>query len=204
MNFKKLLLGMFFLLLISCASRSPREIDQICTLFKHHPQWYWDAEDVERRWKIPIAVQMAIIHQESKFNGNARPKRTKLLWIIPWKRPSSAFGYTQALNGTWSQYKNAGLGANFLVSRSNFSHAVNFIGWYANQANQRAGISREDAYNLYLAYHEGIGGFERKTYLQKPWLMLVALKVKARSQLFRMQLNHCRQTLPTKPWYKLW
>ena len=57
---------------------------------------------------------------------------------------------------------------------------------------EKAGIPRSDAYSLYLAYHEGIGGYKRKTYLQKPWLIQVAHKVKARSQLYQAQLNQCR------------
>ncbi len=65
------------------------------------------------------------------------------------------------------------------------------MGWYANQANRTAGIPRYDAYRLYLAYHEGIGGYQRKTYLQKPWLIQVARKVKARSQIYQAQLNRC-------------
>ncbi|MGL6030382.1 MAG: hypothetical protein ACRC0B_01385, partial [Legionella sp.] len=143
------------LLLLSCASAPPRDVNNICNIFKQYPKWYTDAKDVERRWKVPVAVQMAIIHQESKFDARARPPRKKLLRIIPWKRPSSAYGYTQALRGTWAHYKqkNGGL----FSSRGDFADGVDFIGWYANQANIRAGIPRSDAYPLYLAYHEGVG-----------------------------------------------
>src|ERR1044071_6541090 len=124
---------------------------------------------------------MAIIHQDSKFSATARPPRTKLFSVIPWKRPTSAYGYTQALRSTWAQYKNSEGG--FLSSRNDFADGVDFIGWYAYQAYIRAHIPRMDAYRLYLAYHEGVGGYQRRTYLKKPWLILVARKVKARSQL---------------------
>lgn len=185
----------FFLLpffLVSCVSKPPADVNNICRVFKQYPQWYRDAKDVERRWRIPVPIQMAIVHQESKFDGKARPPHKKLFWIIPGKRPSTAYGYSQALRSTWLQYKKAENGGSKWASRDVFYHAVDFIGWYANQANRVAGIPRDDAYRLYLAYHEGIGGYQRKTYLQKPWLIKVARKVKTRSQLYQAQLNQCR------------
>lgn len=187
------------LLLASCVSRPPSDVNNICNIFKQYPKWRLDAKDAEKRWRVPVPVQMAIIHQESKFDARATPQRTKLLWVIPWKRPSSAYGYTQALRSTWSQYKqsNGGLWA----SRDDFTDAVDFVGWYANQANRRAHIRRDDAYNLYLAYHEGVGGFERKTYLKKPWLIQVARKVKARSQIYQAQLSRCNAP-SSRFWYK--
>src|SRR5690348_1114394 len=130
---------LLFVLLTSCAiHHPPSDVNNLCTIFREYPRWYKDAKDVERRWKVPVPVQMAIIHQESKFNARARPPRKKLLWIIPWKRPSSAYGYTQALRDTWKHYKqnNGGL----FSSRDNFGDGVDFIGWYANQAHTRAGI----------------------------------------------------------------
>ncbi|ARH00283.1 hypothetical protein [Legionella micdadei] len=193
MNFKTFLLIVFSFLLISCVSKPPSDVNNICRIFHQYPQWYRDAKDVERRWRISIPVQMAIIHQESKFDGRARPPHTKLLWVIPFKRPSTAYGYTQALRTTWRQYKKAEGGGGMFASRDVFSDAVDFIGWYANQANRIAHIPRNDPYRLYLAYHEGIGGYQRKTYLKKPWLIQVARKVKARSQIYQAQLNQCRR-----------
>lgn len=186
-------------LLTSCVSAPPRDVNNLCHIFKQYPKWYTDAKDVERRWKVPVPVQMAIIHQESKFNARARPPRTKLLFLIPWKRPSSAYGYTQALHGTWKHYKQSNGG--LFTSRDDFGDGVDFIGWYANQAHKQAGISRTDAYSLYLAYHEGIGGYQRKTYLRKSWLMPVARKVQARSQLYAMQLNSCRTSIKSRSWF---
>lgn len=202
MKLKSTLLFFLSLLLSSCATPPPPDANNICRIFNQYPNWYWDAQDAEKRWRVPVAVQMAIIHQESKFDGTAQPERTKLLWIIPWKRPSTAYGYTQALHTTWQMYRKSESGGNFWSSRDVFSDAVDFVGWYANQTNRRAGIPRDDAYNLYLAYHEGVGGYERKTYLQKPWLVQVARKVKARSQIFQAQLNQCKNRLLSKPWYK--
>ncbi|MFA6303135.1 MAG: hypothetical protein WC627_08400 [Legionella sp.] len=177
------------LTLTSCVSKPPADINNVCNIFKQYPKWYGDAKDVEQRWRVPIPVQMAIVHQESKFNATARPERTKLLWVIPWVRPSTAYGYAQALNGTWNLYKRDN--GSILSARGSFADGVDFIGWYANQAYVQAHISRTDTYNLYLAYHEGIGGYKRKTYLNKPWLIKVAHKVRAKAALYAMQMNSC-------------
>lgn len=197
--FKLFVSLLFSLLLISCVKQPPANIENVCHIFKEYPQWYRDAKDVERRWKVPVPVQMAIVHQESKFRASAKPPRGKLLWIIPWKRPSTAYGYAQALNGTWREYKrnNGGL----FSSRDSFGDGVDFIGWYANGAYRKAGVPRYDAYSLYLAYHEGVGGYQRKTYLQKPWLISVARKVKAKSQLYAAQLNSCQGRLKSHRWF---
>jgi hypothetical protein len=181
------------LTLTACVTKPPRDVDNICSIFNQYPKWERDTKDVEHRWHVSVPVQMAIIHQESKFNGNAYPPRTKLLKIIPWRRPSSAYGYSQALQSTWLLYKRGDGGA--FASRNNFGDAVDFIGWYANQANRQAGIPRTDVYDLYLAYHEGIGGFIRQTYLNKSWLMQVAKKVKLRSQIYETQLKRCGKLL---------
>ena len=191
MHVKLLTLMLASLMLIGCVSPPPDNLDNVCRIFKQYPKWYAYSSDVQRRWRVPIAVQMAIIHQESKFDARARPGRTMLLWVIPWKRPSTAYGYSQALNGTWALYKQSqGL---LYASRNDFFDGVDFIGWYANEANKRAGIPRSDAYALYLAYHEGIGGYQKKTYLKKGWLMPVARKVSARSQLYQAQLASCNR-----------
>jgi hypothetical protein len=198
-HFSRVPVFLLVALLTACVSPPPSDVNHICSIFKQYPTWYRDAKDVERRWLVPVPVQMAIIHQESKFNARARPPRTKLLFVIPWTRPSSAYGYAQALRSTWSGYKRAQGGP--FSSRNNFGDGVDFIGWYANEAYKKARIPRSDAYSLYLAYHEGIGGYQRRTYLKKPWLMQVARKVRARAALYGMQLNNCKGSLRTRRWF---
>src|SRR5690349_19626344 len=116
------------LLLSACAPRMipPNDVNNVCTIFRQNPGWLKSARDVERRWRVPVPVQMAIIYQESKFNPKARPPRTKLLHVVPWKRASSAYGYAQVLTATWREYKRNNGG--FLSSRSNFGDGVDFIG----------------------------------------------------------------------------
>lgn len=179
------------LVLTGCVTPPPpSDVNHICSIFKHNPRWVHATKDVEKRWKVPVAIQMAIIHQESKFNSHARPARTKLLKVIPLRRPSSAYGYTQALSSTWSVYKKTN--GSIISSRTNFSTGVDFIGWYANQAYHTAGIQRSDAYSIYLAYHEGVGGYQRKTYLKKPWLLAIARRVEAQAAMYSRQLNMCK------------
>jgi hypothetical protein len=184
-----------------CIQPQPRYVNNICSIFIQYPSWYWAAQETKRRWGVPIPVQMAIIHQESRFTADAKPPRTKLLWVIPWKRPSSSYGYTQALETTWKRYRahRGGRGA-----RDEFSDASDFIGWYAHLSQQRAGISKADAFHLYLAYHEGISGYRRGTYRRKPWLINVAKKVNRRALIFSRQLAACQAKLPRKPWYQIW
>ena len=53
------------------------------------------------------------------------------------------------------------------------------------------GVSRGDAYNQYLAYHEGKAGFARGTYRRKAWLPEVARDVEAWSVRYERQLAQC-------------
>ena len=199
MRFKLFFILLASVVLVGCVSQPPTDVNNICHIFRQYPKWYADTLDVQRRWHVPVAIQMAIVHQESKFDARAKPGRTKLLWIIPWKRPSTAYGYAQALDGTWALYKRSNGG--LFSSRNDFADGVDFIGWYANEANKRAGIPRNNAYELYLAYHEGIGGYQNKTYLKKKWLIPVAHKVNTRAQIYQAQLATCKKSLTTHAWH---
>ena len=71
------------------------------------------------------------------------------------KRPSSAKGYAQAVNSTWEDYKKE---TGNLEQASSFSSSVDFIGWYLSKAPS-ARIQPQEVDKLYLAYHEGYGGY---------------------------------------------
>lgn len=188
--------------LAGCNTPQPNNVSNICKIFKQYPKWYWAAQDSQEKWGVPMSVQMAVMHQESRFASRAKPPRTKLLWVIPWRRPSTAYGYSQALNQTWDTYiKSSG---NHGADRDVFADAVDFVGWYGYTANRKIGIDKRNAYELYLSYHEGYGGYKRKTYLKKPWLVKVARKVESRAHLFHDQLVTCQNKLPRKPWYYFW
>ena len=187
------------LFLLACTRPVPNHVDNVCLIFKQYPDWYWAAQDAHKKWGVPISVQMAIIHQESHFNAKARPPRERILWVIPWFRPTSAYGYSQALTQTWKRYKRE---SDRHASRDAFEDATDFVGWYAKRAHQRLGIPRNNAYKIYLAYHEGMGGYERKTYLRKRWLIRVAQKVQGLARRYQAQLNRCQYKLKRKPWWR--
>ena len=200
MNRLALLVGMTLVVmgLTACTPKQPDNRKNICEVFRQYPSWYWNAKKSQDKWGVPINVQMAIIYQESRFNAKAKPERGKILWVIPWKRPSTAYGYSQALNQTWDHYQKE----NGYSKRTSFADATNFIGWYGNMANRKAGIAKNDAYALYLAYHEGIGGYQRGTYLKKQWLINVSKKVQSRANIYQGQLRACESKIK-KPWWKL-
>ncbi|WP_280178743.1 transglycosylase SLT domain-containing protein [Metapseudomonas lalkuanensis] len=180
------------LLLAGCATAPPRAPDDLCAIFREYPDWYEDAREMEQRWGTPIQVAMAFIDQESSYRHDARPPRHYVLGFIPWGRVTSAYGYAQALDGTWDDYERA---TGDDGSRSDFDDATDFIGWYTDASSRHLGLSKWDAYNQYLAYHEGRGGFRRGSYRQKPWLTQVARKVERQSATYGRQLQHCRAEL---------
>ncbi|HFD79454.1 MAG TPA: hypothetical protein ENK05_03520 [Gammaproteobacteria bacterium] len=186
--------------LLSCSTSPPKNIADSCEIFREKDDWYEAAHDSFEKWGVPIHVQLAIIYQESRFVHDAKPPRGKLLWVIPWKRLSSAYGYGQIKDSTWDWYlKSTG---RHWADRDDFDDVVDFIGWYGAMSHRKLGISKWDAYNQYLAYHEGHGGFKRKSYRKKKWLMAVARKVEARARSYRAQLSRCEDELDSG--WSLW
>lgn len=175
--------------LVSCTTAPPRNVNDACAIFAEYDDWYPDAKAASRRWNAPIPVVLAIIHQESAFRADAQPPRRWYLGFIPGARPSSAYGYSQALDGTWDRYTAAT--GNQGADRDDFDDAVDFIGWYINETTRRTGIARSDAYNQYLAYHEGQEGFMRGSYQRKPWLIERARKVSRQAARYSAQLARC-------------
>jgi hypothetical protein len=145
---------------------------------------------------------MAIIHQESRFKAEARPPRNKFLWIFPGSRPSSAYGYAQAADPTWQEYQRSTGQSG--ADRDDFDDAVDFVGWYCHMSFIRCGIAKDNARALYLAYHEGHGGFNRKTYRRKAWLLRVASNVEQRAKRYARQLSVCEKEFQKKSGSCLW
>ena len=181
-----------------CGSSPPKNVEDICAIFEEKSRWYKAAKKSEERWGTPIHVQLAIIRQESSFKFNAKPPRKKVLGFIPWKRPSDAYGYAQALESTWAWYrKDTGRRS---ASRSDFGDAIDFVGWYTDQSQQIAGISKWDPYNQYLAYHEGQGGWLKKSYRYNRDLKKIARTVDYRAKEWGAQLKRCEDDLDDGWW----
>lgn len=176
----------------------PDDVENICAIFDDRYGWYKAAKASEERWGTPKHVQMAIVRQESSFIFNARPPRTKLMGFIPWKRPSNAYGFAQALDNTWQWYLDDT--DREYANRDEFADAIDFVGWYTHQSNRIAGISKWDPYNQYLAYHEGQGGWRGKTYESKTWLMKTARQVDKRARDWWVQLQRCEDDLDNRWW----
>ena len=187
-------------LLWSCSTSPPRNITDSCEIFDDKSGWYKDAQRAYERWGVPIHVQLAIIYQESKFVDDAKPPRDYLLWVIPWGRVSSAYGYAQAKDGTWDWYRDKT--GNRFADRDDFADAVDFVAWYTNQSHKILGISKWDTYNQYLAYHEGQGGYRKGSYRNKKWLLRYARRVEQTAKRYAVQLSACRERLEIeKSWW---
>ena len=190
---KRLLLLSIAAFLAGCATAPPRNQENACAIFRERGDWHEASTDVERRYGLPLQVQLAIMRQESSFRHDAKPPRETFLGIPLWWRKSSAYGYAQVKDETWDWYKSKT--GNWRASRDDYEDAVDFMGWYTSISQRTLGISKWDTYNQYLAYHEGHGGWKRKTYNKKPWLIKVARKVDSHAKTYASQLKSCRSSL---------
>ncbi len=185
--------------LSGCAITPPSNPNNICDIFDDKTAWYKAAKKSEDKWGSTVPVMMSIMYQESQFVENARPPRTKILWIFPGPRASDAFGFAQVKSDTWDDYQQDEGG--IWARRDSFKDAIDFIGWYNKQSQKRSKIKANDAYNLYLAYHEGHGGFNRKSYESKAWLKATAQKVATRTTTDSKQLAACEDRFTGHWWW---
>ena len=188
------LIFLFLLFFIFSCSSIPKNTADGCSIFSERYLWYKHAKKAEQKWGTPIYIQLAFIKMESDFDWLARPERLKIFKIIPYRRPSSSFGYSQAVKGTWKQYKEET--NNKLATRTRFKDSVDFIGWYTNKTEKLLKISKKDAFRQYIAYHEGWGNY--KKYKEKPKVILLAKKVQQQSDKYKRQLNKCSKSLNRK------
>tara|TARA_B100000427_G_scaffold320698_1_gene320342 strand:+ start:516 stop:1115 length:600 start_codon:yes stop_codon:yes gene_type:complete len=187
---KKLLLIFLFFLISSCSS-IPKNTADGCSIFSEKYLWYKHSKKTEEKWGTPIYIQLAIIKMESNFDWLAKPQRQKIFKVIPYKRPSSSFGYSQAVKGTWEQYKKET--NNKLATRTRYKDSVDFIGWYTNKTEKILKISKKDAFKQYLAYHEGWGNY--KNYKNNQKVIILAKKVSKQAKEYKNQLITCQKKL---------
>ena len=196
---RSLLVLLLSVFVSACATSPPSDTSNVCEIFREKSGWYKDAKKARARWDTPISVMMAIMHQESRFVATAKPPRKKIWGIIPGPRPSDAYGYSQAKDATWEWYERSS--GSYGADRDDFGDAIDFIGWYNDMSFRQNGIAKDDTFRLYLAYHEGHGGFKRKTYRDKQWLVDVARKVDGRANTYNTQLQGCVKSLEDDKWW---
>jgi len=189
------------MLTAGCASAPPSGQGNLCTVFGQYPDWYDYARASERRWGTPVPVLMAFVRHESSYRSDARPPR-EWFWFIPLGRPSSAKGYAQAQDPAWGEYTEER--GSLFRSRSDMEDALDFIGWYNDKTHRQLGIRRDDAYRLYLAYHEGRGGYRRGTWQEKPAVQATARRVTDTAERYRTQLAQCESRFRCDSWYQIW
>jgi hypothetical protein len=182
-----------FLLALAACAAPPKQINDICAVFDHGDGWFdnWQsaAERAERKYGVPVPVLMATVRMESGFKSSARPARKYYLGFIPGKRASSAYGYSQALDGTWAQYVTST--GNWGARRNNFADAVDFVGWYHSRTAEKYGVVRNDAYQLYLAYYYGWTGFGRGDWKSDARMQGYAAKTQRMAETYAAQMQRC-------------
>ena len=198
MNFENILKlsCIIFIFFVACTTNQQINTANSCIIFEQKKNWYKSAKNSFDKWGTPIELQLAIINQESSFSQFAKPERKKIFGIIPGSRPSTAFGFAQVTNPTWDWYKTKTGNKN--ASRANFKDITDFIGWYVVQSEKIVGISKNDFYNQYLAYHEGQGGWKKGTHQNKKWLIEVAKNVERNANMYNNQLKDCENKLNKK------
>lgn len=180
------------LTLAGCAT-APHHINNACAVFQQRNgwfnNWYSAALKAQREYGVPVPVLMATIRKESGFRPYARPPRRWILGFIPWKRPSSAYGFSQALDGTWDRYKRET--GHWGADRNSFADAIDFVGWYHLQSHIQNGIALNDTYDLYLAYYFGHTGYASGKWRSNASIQAAARSAAEMAQNYAAQLRAC-------------
>ena len=164
----------------------PPNIENICAIFTAKPHWVEGARASYGEWNLPVEVMMAIMRYESSFIATARPLDAK------GRRRSSAYGYSQALDGTWKQYKQET--GRHKDKRDDFTAAVYFIGWYADKAlDVHEELSPYDVTGLYVLYHDGWSSLKDERRELKIHVLETAAKVHKQTLSYHQQLKECPQ-----------
>ena len=184
-----------FFFIASCSS-VPKNPTNACNIFDERYLWYKHATKSSETYDAPLHIILAFVNKESGFNRWAKPKRTKLFKVIPYKRPSSSFGYSQAVKKTWELYKTET--NNPLALRSRFKDSVMFIGWYMSKTKKINKIPLNDSYRQYLNYYLGWGNYAKKTYKTDKKAIILAKSVEKQSKIYKSQLRECQSNLNKK------
>lgn len=167
----------------------PSDLTDACTIREERPGWYRATRAAARRWEVPPSVMLAIVWRESAFRAKARPPRRGGWWIFRGKPISTAYGFSQALDGTWDWYVDEMQATT--ARRDNYADAIDFVGWYMDKSREKLGFAGLDAREHYLAYHQGHGGYRARRWQRIGWLKKAASAVDARARRYDNQLFEC-------------
>ena len=181
-----------FFFIVSCSS-IPKYPNNACKIFGERYLWYKHVKKSSQKYDVPVHIILAFVNKESGFNRWAKPKRTKLFKVVPYKRLSSSLGYSQAIKKTWELYKTET--DNPLALRTRFKDSVMFIGWYINKTNKINKIPRNDSYRQYLNYYLGWGDYAKKVYKVDKKSVIFAKSVEKQSKIYKSQLRECQKSL---------
>ena len=181
-----------FLFLVSCSS-VPKYPQNACKIFGEKYSYLKYSRAASKKWNVPISSILAVINKESGFRRFAKPKRTKLFKIIPYRRPSSSLGFSQAVNKTWDLYKKENNKP--IALRFSFKNSSDFIGWYFWKTNKINKVSLKDTRNMYLNYYLGWGAYKNKAYEKDRKAIIFAKKVEKQAKIYKNQLRECKSIL---------
>ena len=181
-----------FLFLVSCSS-VPKYPQNACKIFGEKYSYLKYSRAASKKWNVPISSILAVINKESGFKRFAKPKRTKLFKIIPYRRPSSSLGFSQAVNKTWDLYKKENNKP--IALRISFKNSSDFIGWYFWKTNKINKVSLKDTRNMYLNYYLGWGAYKNKAYEKDRKAIIFATSVEKQAKIYKSQLHGCKSIL---------
>ena len=193
MTLNRNLIFFFIFFLIASCSSVPKYPQNACKIFGEKYFYLKHSRASSKKWGAPISSILAVINKESGFKRFAKPKRKKIFKIIPYKRPSSSLGFSQAVNKTWDLYKKENNKPRAL--RISFKNSSDFIGWYFWKTNKINKISFTDTRNMYLNYYLGWEGYKNKIYKKDPKAIIFAKSVERQAKIYKNQLQQCKSVL---------
>ena len=181
-----------FFFLVSCSS-VPKYPQNACKIFGEKYSYLKYSRAASKKWNVPISSILAVINKESGFRRFAKPERTKIFKIIPYRRPSSSLGYSQAINKTWDLYKKENNKP--IALRISFKNSSDFIGWYFWKTNKINKVSLKDTRNMYLNYYLGWAAYKNKAYEKDKKAIILAKNVEKQAKIYNNQLRECKSVL---------
>ena len=186
------LLFLFIFFLISCSS-VPKYPSNACKIFGEKYFYLKYTRAASKKWGVPISSILAVINKESGFRRFAKPKKLKIFKIIPYRRPSSSLGFSQAVNKTWDLYKKENNKPAAL--RISYKSSSDFIGWYFWKANKVNKVSLNNTRDLYLNYYLGFSAYKNKAYQTDKKAIIYAKSVEKQAKIYKSQLLECKSIL---------